>query len=173
MARLSFVLVDSKYCDYLREEDPCVPYTMDEKSKRPFVGILLQIDTIPYYAPLSSPKRKHKTMKNQIDLLKIMDGEYGVINFNNMIPVHPNSITDIDLATYPTDSASETKYKELLINQLTWCNAHRTEIISKAQKLYSLITGGGGWKSLTERCCNFIIDEKKLLCYCTDRGWTM
>lgn len=41
MGRLTFVLVDSSYCDYLRKSDKCVPYTMDKKSSRPFVGVLL------------------------------------------------------------------------------------------------------------------------------------
>lgn len=88
MERLSFVLINSKYCDYLRTKDHCVPYTMDNKSTRPFIGVLFQIENINYYAPLSSPKPKHKRIKNQIDLVKINNGEFGVINFNNMIPVH-------------------------------------------------------------------------------------
>ena len=117
--RLSFVLVDSAYCDFLRKTDPCVPYTMDKKSNRPFVGILLQVGAMSYYAPLSSPKPKHLAMKNQIDLLKINGGQYGVINFNNMIPVHSNLISTIDLSTSSADSTSALQYKHLLSNQLT------------------------------------------------------
>lgn len=135
MERLSFVLVDSAYCDYLREKDSCVPYTMDNKASRPFVGILLHIRGMSYYAPLSSPKQKHLTMKNQIDLLKIDGGKYGVINFNNMIPVHCNSVKRVNLGISPSDSRSEIQYKTLLSNQLTWCNANKETIINKAQKL--------------------------------------
>ena len=40
-----------------------------------------------YYAPLSSPKEKHIKLKPKLGLLKINYGKYGVINFNNMIPV--------------------------------------------------------------------------------------
>ncbi|MCI8654857.1 MAG: hypothetical protein HFJ48_03155 [Clostridia bacterium] len=29
--------------------------------KRPFIGILFQIDTCEYFAPLSRPKPKHKS----------------------------------------------------------------------------------------------------------------
>ena len=95
MERLTFVLVDADYCDYLRKSDPCVPYTMDKKSNRPFVGILLKIHGMSYYAPLSSPKAKHLNMKNQIDLLKINGGVYGVINFNNMIPIQISSESSV------------------------------------------------------------------------------
>ena len=83
----SFYTVDSDYCDYLRSADPCVPYTMDSKSIRPFVGIVLLINDYHYYAPLTSPKPKHMEMKNQMDFLKIKNGEWGAINLNNMIPV--------------------------------------------------------------------------------------
>ena len=55
----SFYKVDSIYCDYLREEDPRVPYTMDQKASRPFVGIVFDVNGVSYYAPLTSPKPKH------------------------------------------------------------------------------------------------------------------
>ena len=68
-------MVDTTYCDFLRKTDPCVPYTMDKKSIRPFVGIVFSVNGFHYYAPLTSPKPKHLQMKNQIDFLKIKDGE--------------------------------------------------------------------------------------------------
>ena len=50
-----------------------------------------------YFAPLSSPKVKHKNMKNVLDLIKINDGIYGVVNINNMIPVRDDNYTLFDL----------------------------------------------------------------------------
>ena len=173
MERLTFVLVDSNYCDYLRQSDLCVPYTMKEKASRPFVGVLMRIHGMSYYAPLSSPKPKHMTMKNQIDLLKIDGGKYGVINFNNMIPIHKNLVTGVNLTILSTDSPSEVQYKELLSNQLTWCNANKDAIVSKAQKLYDTITSHNGWESLIKRCCKFSDDERLLKEYCIFKGWTL
>lgn len=173
MDRLSFVLVDSKYCDYLRKADSRVPYTMDKKSNRPFVGVLLRIHGVCYYAPLSSPKPKHKEMNNQIDLLKIDNGKYGVINFNNMIPIHNNSVKPIIPIVSPTDSQADKRYKVLLSNQLTWCNANKELIIKKAQKLYNIIAKGSGWDSLTARCCDFVQDEIYMRRYCVDNGWEL
>lgn len=63
---LSFYTVSSAYCDFLRKTDPCVPFTMDSKSVRPFVGIVFSINGFQYYAPLTSPKKKHLHMKSQI-----------------------------------------------------------------------------------------------------------
>ena len=68
---LEIVRVDSNYCDYLRKFDNKVAYNKYEKELRPFIGILFEIDTCKYFAPLSGPKPKHKEMKNMIDFFKI------------------------------------------------------------------------------------------------------
>jgi len=83
--------VDYKYCDYLRRFDNKVSYNAGNKEMRPFIGILFVVDGFEYFAPLSSPKVKHIHMKNNIDIVKIDKGKYGVVNFNNMIPVTANN----------------------------------------------------------------------------------
>lgn len=172
MRRLTFCLVDAEYCDYLREKDPCVPYTMDSKSNRPFVGILLKIGKNDYYAPLSSPKSKHLTMKSQIDLIKIENGKYGVINLNNMIPIHKNFVCSVNMNIVNTDTLETVRYKTLLANQLTWCNANKNIIFNRAQKLYDVIINNFGWDTLVKRCCKFGQDEELLISYCKYKNWT-
>lgn len=164
----SFYRADADYCDFLRKNDPCVPYTMDKKNTRPFVGIVFFINGYHYYAPLTSPKPKHLTMKNQIDFLKINGGVWGAINFNNMIPIHTDSLRPIDMKILPTDDKITIAYKNLLANQLSWCNTTQnvTSITEKAQKLYLAITGKTARLQLAERCCNFSIDEAQYLIYC-------
>jgi protein AbiQ len=158
--RLSFFCVNSAYCDFLRASDPCVPYTSDKKAKRPFVGILLTINNIEYYAPLTSPKPKHQKMKSQLDFLKINNGLWGAINFNNMIPIQPDCLVKMNPAMLPSDTHDDTAYKNLLANQLSWCNQYRNQIINQAAKLYTLITTGKARPELAVRCCNFALDEK-------------
>lgn len=70
---LKIVRVNSDYCEYLRKFDNKVDYNKNEKELRPFIGILFQIDSCEYFAPLSSPKLKHKNMKNTVDFFKIKD----------------------------------------------------------------------------------------------------
>lgn len=130
---LSFYTVDSKYCDYLRQFDKCVPYTMDKKSTRPFIGVLLVVDNHKYYAPLSSPKPKHIKMKNQIDFIKINNGEWGAINLNNMIPIAEQFVEKIDPNNI-TRTYDDVAYKNLLDNQLSWCNSHKDKILAQAKK---------------------------------------
>ena len=84
---LKIVRVNSDYCDYLRKYDNKVSYNKFEKELRPFIGILFKIDTCEYFAPLSSPKPKHKKMKNTVDLFKIKNEELGAVSINTMIPV--------------------------------------------------------------------------------------
>ena len=120
--KFSFYRADASYCDFLREKDPCVPYTMDKKTNRPFIGVVFHINGYNYYAPLTSPKPKHLKMKNQIDFLKINNGIWGAINLNNMIPINKDSLIPIDLKILDTDDKYTVDYKNLLINQLSWCN---------------------------------------------------
>ena len=138
---------------------------MECKAVRPFVGIVFSVNSVHYYAPLTSPKPKHLHMKSQVDFLKIKGGEWGAVNFNNMIPVHPNSLTKVDMKIQETDSLSDKAYKNLLSNQLSWCNSHRDSILKQAEKLYWLIVDKKAWDSLARRCCNFALDETLCTAY--------
>lgn len=84
---LKLVIIDSKYCDYLRIYDSKVPFNYDKKRKRPFIGVLFTVNECLYFAPLTSPKPKHLSMKNTLDFYRLDSGKLGAINFNNMIPV--------------------------------------------------------------------------------------
>ena len=153
--RLSFYEVTTEYCNYLRKNDHRVPYNMDEKRNRPFVGIVFTIGELKYFAPLSSPKPKHKNMKEQIDFIKIKNGIWGAINLNNMIPVVMDELRKIELHISEEDSEDTINYKKLLANQLTWCNSNREKIVKQASKLYNLINSGNATHNLLNRCCNF------------------
>ncbi len=162
----SFYRVNADYCDFLRKNDPCVPYTMDSKSIRPFVGIVFSVNGYNYYSPLTSPKPKHTRMKNQVDFFKINGGVWGAINFNNMIPVHSDSLQKVDMQILPTDTKADIDYKNLLTNQLSWCNANKVVLLSQAEKLYNIIIQGKGRAELVSRCCNFPVDEAQYKIYC-------
>ncbi len=131
---LRIVRVNSEYCDYLRKFDNRVSYNKYEKELRPFIGILFKINSCEYFAPLSSPKEKHKKMKNTVDFFKIKNGELGAVNFNNMIPVKENNYSLVDL-NKETLTISELKYQKLLREQLDWLNANYIQVQNKSSKL--------------------------------------
>lgn len=127
---------------------------------RPFIGILFVVDDIEYFAPLSSPKDKHSKLMNTVDLVKIKNGEYGVVNFNNMIPVTKNQYTVIDLSNKPK-TEEELKRQNLLKSQLRWLNNNKRLVKGKAIRLYNLYKKGELPKRIMDICCNFKLLEEK------------
>ncbi|BDR59139.1 hypothetical protein XA3_15800 [Xylocopilactobacillus apicola] len=59
---LEIYSVDSDYVDSLNQIDPKVEYHHGDND-RPYIGIVLQINSLNYFVPLSSPKNKHHKMK--------------------------------------------------------------------------------------------------------------
>ena len=51
---LKLVTIDIDYCNYLRKYDKRVPFNFDEKKRRPFIGVLFEVNRCLYFAPLSS-----------------------------------------------------------------------------------------------------------------------
>lgn len=150
--------VKEEYIKFLSCFDSRV--SMNKKEKRPYVGIVLQIDEIKYYAPLTSPKPKHRKMKNAVDFRKIGGGIYGAINFNNMIPV-----TDSEIYLKIIENETDMKYRELLKNQLRHLQRDGYAICATAYKLHAMCMKEDS--SLTEheraiklRCCDFSLLEK-------------
>lgn len=75
------------------------------------------------------------------------------------MPVQPACLTKVEIRIAKTDSKADVDYKNLLSNQLSWCNSHRDIILRQAEKLYHTITGGKAWGNLAGRC-DFSLDEK-------------
>ena len=154
------VKIDYKYCDYLRKFDNKVAYNSGSKEMRPFIGILFVVNEYEYFAPLSSPKVKHIHMKNNIDVVKIDKGRYGVVNFNNMIPVTSNNYELFDLNATPKNTY-ELKWQNLLKSQLLWLNKNIKNVKGKAFRLYEKYKSNKLDERIKSRCCNFILLEEK------------
>lgn len=158
--KLKFYIVTEEYMSYLKKYDEKVMDNRGIKNKRPYIGVLFEIDRKKYLAPLSSPKPKHLTMKNSLDFVKINQGEFGVINLNNMFPVVEEVITEKNI-----NLEKDNKYKELLVNQLDWCNKmeNRDNIYRKAEKLYNEILNRREQSRFWNRCCDFSLLEEKAI----------
>ena len=159
--KLFFYTLSQDYCRYLKFFDRRVPHIHAGKEKRPFVGIVLKVNNVDFYAPLSSPKPKHLSMKNNIDFTKIASGVLGAINFNNMIPIPLNSLTKINPKVTSKMDSDEIKYNLMLQNQLSWCNSNKSKIIDKAQRLYDNYKACNLNHDVIDRCCDFSILEEK------------
>lgn len=158
--KLKFYTVTEEYMIYLKKYDEKVMDNRGVKNKRPYIGVLFEIDRKKYLAPLSSPKPKHLTMKNSLDFVKINQGKFGVINLNNMFPVIEEVIIEKNI-----NLEEDNKYKELLVNQLDWCNKmeNRDNIYRKAEKLYKEILNKKEQSRFWNRCCDFSLLEEKAI----------
>ena len=132
MKSFNIVQVDYKYCDFLRKFDERVPYNYGKKELRPFIGILFEVGEVEYFAPLSSPKKKHLTMEDGVDFIKIDKGKLGAINFNNMLPLIKGSYEIIKV-----EGMDDINYRKLLTKQIRWLNRYYDSICHKAKRLYN------------------------------------
>ncbi len=161
---LKLVRLEENYCNYLRKFDSKIPYNYKNKSLRPFVGVLFEVNNCKYFAPLSSPKVKHIKLKTKLDFLKLDGGKLGAINFNNMLPVTEKNIIEIDLELQPETSSDE-KYFKLLKKQLYWLNRNANLLYGRSKKLYDKYLDGTLDKNTRNRCCDFKLLEEKCLEY--------
>ena len=81
------------YIKYLAQYQKHIFWSDGNKATGKYIGIVLQIDGMNYFAPLSSFKPKHTKMKELVDFIKIRN--IAVINVNNMVPV-PNDFKQLE-----------------------------------------------------------------------------
>ena len=149
--------IKDDYIRYLRGYDRRV--TERKEESRPLVGILIAAEEKQYFIPVSAPRPKYQKMKNGKDFRKIDGGQYGAINFNNMIPVCGQVLMEFDFA----DEAEE-KYRNLLQNQYKAIKADWSVIEKTALQLRKLIQTENNALSeydrkIKERCCNLELLE--------------
>ena len=158
MKKIKFYKVKEKYIMYLNQYDKRIAKCYGDKAKRPFIGIVLEINNTLYFAPFTSPKEKHLKMKNTIDFLKIDKGRLGAINFNNMIPIPLEECELIDI-----ENEENENYRNLLYKQIDWCNEKNNIniILNKAQNLYYKVINNKLPERIIKRCCDFKVFEEK------------
>ena len=150
-----FYSVDTSYLQYLNHIDSEVQFTQEKDyTKKPFLGILVVIDTYTYLIPLTSGKPKHTKWKNvgpahyliyekikkedlqKRDIFKsISDTEVlkilSALDLKKMIPVPDGIYTRIDFS-----SLSDKKYADLLEKEYRFCKKQQNGILSKVNQIY-------------------------------------
>lgn len=160
MNKLRLYRIDINYIKYLYQFDKKVQYNFkkndDYTERRVYLGIVLKVNEFNYFVPLEHPRTAHKNLKNNIFILKIHNGKYGMLGFNNMIPVNDTELINFDI------NGENEKYKQILISQYRFCNKHIKEIQTKALETYNRSQKN---KFLKKVCCNFKLLEEKLTKY--------
>ncbi|MCM1167273.1 MAG: type III toxin-antitoxin system ToxN/AbiQ family toxin [Lachnospiraceae bacterium] len=151
--------------DYVSYLSPFAPHLFhNSKSKqaneRKYIGIILQVNGMDYFVPLSSFKPKHKRMPDMIDFIKIRD--YAVINLNNMFPVPRGEYSYVDFS-----SVKDPRYKSLLLAEYRYIKSIKDAICQNAADLYQYKLEHKDDTTLAKRCNDFALLESKCAEYKT------
>lgn len=156
MEKLKFYNINNDYINYLYKFDNKVPY--NKQQKRPYIGIVIEINNIKYFAPLFSPKKTHSKYSDNPTYIRI-GTQYGIIRFNNMIPVINSVLNYIDF-----NDIKDIKYRNLLIAQNKFIQQNTERIRKKAEKLYEIVTIDKK-QFFVDLSCNFKVLEEKAKLY--------
>lgn len=152
---LGFYNVDTKYLQYLNAIEPEVQFTQEKDyTQKPFLGILVVIDTYTYFIPLTSGKPKHAKWKNvgtahyliyeqvskeklhkrdiyksisETDALRI----FAALDLKKMIPVCNGMYRRIKFS-----ELEDRKYADLLEKEYRFCQKIQDGILSKVMQIY-------------------------------------
>lgn len=162
MDNLNFYTVDSAYVEYLKDAEtkkrgftrvPNMDYGPNRKQKF-LCGIVLQIDDVNYYVPVSSYK------KNRHDNFLIIADSGDVVSslrFNYMFPIPDGVIQERIINTEP-----DIKYRALLSQELRFCIKNQDTIRKLAERTYKRVRLGKN-PGLVHNSCDFALLEEQCL----------
>lgn len=147
--------VDLSYLKYLNSIDSEVQFSREKDyTQKPFLGIVVIIDTYTYLIPLTSAKPKHIKWKNvgpahyliyeqvkkeelrpkdifkpisDTDALKI----FAALDIKKMIPVHEELCSRITFS-----ELADKRYADLLEKEYRFCQKLQDSILSKVAQVY-------------------------------------
>ena len=154
--------IETAYIDHLKKFQPHIWENQENNRLRPYVGVVLSIGRHKYYAPLSSPKPKHRNMLDRLDFIRLEHkGQLiAVINLNNMIPVADELVSLIDIK-----SLNDRRYKDLLNVEMIDIRRKQSVILKNANSVYKKVTKFNDEAKnarLVALCYDFILLEQKL-----------
>lgn len=165
--KLKWYIADKEYINYLKKFDDKVENINYKDRLKPYLGILININNMNYYVPISSAKEKHYKMNENIDFIKIMKQErlLGVLNLNNMVPIADEHIRilkykEIDKYRKFKNNNERDLYISFINLELKLINDKIEKIKVSAIKLYTEKIARPSSK-ISRRCCDFKLLENK------------
>ena len=147
MESLRIYRISDHYIRFMHSKDSKVQY--NKGAKRPYVGVVFSFGGFKYFVPMESPKQNHTNIKAGKHILKLDNGKYGMLGFNNMLPVHKDALIEFNIDLEPDE-----KYRELLRRQAALCNRMKADILNHAQMTYFDVVNGKN-KFLMRISCDF------------------
>ena len=154
--------VDHAYIEYLSLFDDKV---MHNKSGRPYVGVVYEMNGFYYFAPLTSLKARKSLgkpiPKDNLIFQSLEKGKYGGICIGNMVPVPEKCLQYFDF-----NKARSQSIKDALQNEYRSILKVWPKVKNNASQLYELSCKtlselSSSERSIKSRCCNFKLLEQK------------
>lgn len=152
---IKFYEISHDYIDYLSKFAPHLFHNKKERQthERKYIGIILAVNGLNYFAPLSSFKSKHMKMQETVDLIKLKN--CAVINLNNMFPTPLSECAYVDIS-----KEQDLKYRALLLAEYKIIKKLSEKILKNAAFVYKHKKENGNNTSLAKRCNDFALLEK-------------
>lgn len=143
---LKFYDIDENYIQFLKTIDRQVPNVKYDSNNKFVCGVVLEINGVKYYAPIS-----HKTDKQQTNLQIFDNGiPISTIRFSFMIPAFDDVLTYKD---FKKVAKLDKNYANLLQAEYDYCSYHVQDIKDKALCVYKI--GCNKNHRLNYTCCDF------------------
>lgn len=145
---IQFYDIDVDYADYLRGFEPHIPQFNYASNQKFLCGIVLDLNGIQYYAPVS---HNQKTYPTSYPIRHTRTGVVlGTIRFNYMFPAPTRVVTRKD---FQAVRAKDPHYYGLLVDELTACQADEDRIKKLAMRTYKW--GANPKSPMYSHCCDF------------------
>ena len=153
---LKFYDIEENYVRFLQSIDNQIPNIHYSTNNKFVCGVVLDINGIDYYAPISHTTRKYQTS------LLIYNGATPIssIRFSFMFPANNKVLTELNFSEI---SKRDKKYADLLRTEYNYCKNNRAAIYKKAQSVYKI--GCNKNHKLNYTCCDFQTLEKEYVKY--------
>ena len=125
--------IDDSYIKEIRKLDGRV--LENKEQRRPYVGVIIDINQYHYYIPMSSAKFKTVEGKKIINKLNKQvtvhfPEDKGYLKFNNMIPVPLDKVSKVNIKEERDEA-----YKKLLFEQYGYIRKNEKKLKEKASKV--------------------------------------
>lgn len=161
LTEMKFYQIDTNYLNALRSIDHRVPHNksyIGRKGKsRPYIGIMLSIDGIDYFVPLTSKKRRSSYV-----VLPIYDGnseQIATLMLNSMLPVPEQYRT---LLSMDGVRSTDPQYFDLLMNELKFLRPRTESIRARCAIIRDVKVNGSHKPQINEKTKAFCLDLASL-----------
>ncbi len=148
---LQFYDVDLKYIAYLKSYDKQIPNINYKVNNKFLCGVVLDMNGIQYYAPISSNTTIQRTNT------PIYDNKGNILSTIKLCFMFPALNKVINLKDFAIIRLTDNKYADLLEKEYEYCKANENIILDKAKKIYKV--GCNKEHFLNYTCCDFKLLE--------------